>query len=51
MKTTDCVYRVNPVPLGRAKTRCPACGATLQSDDPAGHHYIEPKPAPPAGER
>lgn len=42
MKTTNCVYRNTPVDLGRARHRCPACGATLQNHDPRGLHYIMP---------
>lgn len=43
MKTTTCVYRRGPVDLGRSRTRCPACGAELQSTRPQDGHYIEPR--------
>lgn len=45
---TRCTYRQAQVPLGRARTRCPSCGAELQSDRLADPHYIRP-PRPVVG--
>lgn len=36
---TRCFYQHALVPLGRARTRCPACGAVLQDRQPEDPHY------------
>lgn len=39
---TRCTYAGALVPLGRARSKCPHCGATLQTTAPGHYHYIAP---------
>lgn len=43
---TRCTYGPALVPLGRARTRCPTCGARLQSTRADGLHYRPAAPQP-----
>ena len=36
-----CTYRREPIPMGKSRTRCPVCGATVQQRRPTDGHYVE----------
>lgn len=41
LRVVHCTYTPEPVPMGRARTRCPSCGAVVQEEIPKSAHYVE----------
>ena len=45
VRMVRCAYTVRGedpwVPMGRARSRCPRCGAVVQDHNPRNAHYVE----------